>query len=143
MSTAVLLYTSHVDLDLVNSYSMDLYFESAAMILTRITVGKFLETRSKGKTSEAIEKLMNLAPKTATVIRDGEEVQIPVDDVLVGDIVAVRPGQSVPVDGVILDGSSAVDESALTGESIPVEKGPGDKVIAATINKSGFFTRCV
>ena len=130
----------HGDLDLVNSYSMDLYFESAAMILTLITVGKFLETRSKGKTSEAIEKLMNLAPKTATVIRDGEEVQIPVDDVLVGDIVAVRPGQSVPVDGVILDGSSAVDESALTGESIPVEKGPGDKVIAATINKSGFFT---
>ncbi|MBC8570841.1 heavy metal translocating P-type ATPase [Zongyangia hominis] len=130
----------HGAMDVVNAYSMDLYFESASMILTLITVGKFLETRSKGKTSEAIEKLMNLTPKTATVIRDGKEVQIPVDDVLVGDVLAVRPGQSVPVDGVILEGASAVDESALTGESIPVEKAPGDPVIAATINKSGYFT---
>lgn len=127
------------DMDLVARYHMDLYFESAATILTLITLGKYLETRSKGKTSEAIAKLMDLAPKTATVIRDGMEVEIPVEDVSIGDIVVVRPGQSIPVDGVITEGNSSVDQSALTGESIPVEKNPGDKVIAATINKSGFF----
>lgn len=127
------------DMDLVARYHMDLYFESAATILTLITLGKYLETRSKGKTSEAIAKLMDLAPKTATVIRDGMEVEIPVEDVAIGDIVVVRPGQSIPVDGVITEGNSSVDQSALTGESIPVEKNPGDKVIAATINKSGYF----
>ena len=130
----------HGDMDRVAKYHMDLYFESAGMILALITLGKFLETRSKGRTSEAISRLMDLAPKTATVIRDGVETEIPVEDVQVGDRVVVRPGQSIPVDGVILEGRSAVDESALTGESIPVDKSPGDKVAAASINKSGFFT---
>ena len=128
------------DMELVAKYHMDLYFESAGMILTLITMGKFLETRSKGKTGEAISRLMDLAPKTATVLRDGTEVEIPVEEVQVGDRVVVRPGQSIPVDGVIVEGQSAVDESALTGESLPVDKGPGDKVAAASINKSGFFT---
>ena len=128
------------DMDLVAKYHMDLYFESAGMILTLITMGKFLETRSKGKTGEAISRLMDLAPKTASVIREGVETEIPVEEVQVGDRVVVRPGQSVPVDGVIVEGQSAVDESALTGESLPVDKGPGDKVAAASINKSGFFT---
>ena len=123
----------------VEQYHMDLYFESAGMILTLITLGKFLETRSKGKTSQAISRLMDLAPKTATVLRDGAEAEIPVEEVRVGDRVAVRPGQSIPVDGVIVEGSSAVDESALTGESLPVDKGPGDKVAAASINRSGYF----
>ncbi len=126
--------------DLVNQYSMDLYFESAGTILTLITVGKFLETRSKGKTTEAIRKLLDLAPKTAIVMRDGEEVSIPIDEVVVGDILVVKPGASIPVDGTILDGRSSVDESALTGESIPVEKTAGDRVLAASINKQGFFT---
>ena len=130
----------HGDMELVAKYHMDLYFESAGMILTLITLGKFLETRSKGKTGEAISRLMDLAPKTATVIRDGVETEIPVEEVQVGDRVVVRPGQSIPVDGVIVEGQSAVDESALTGESLPVDKGPGDKVAAASINKSGFFT---
>ena len=119
---------------------MDLYFESAGMILTLITLGKYLETRSKGKTSEAISRLMDLAPKTATVLRDGAEVEIPVEDVAVGDLILVRPGASIPVDGEVTEGTSSVDESALTGESIPVEKGPGDRVVAASINKSGSFT---
>ena len=130
----------HGDMELVRKYHMDLYFESAGMILTLITLGKFLESRSKGKTSEAITRLMDLAPKTASVVRDGVEVEVPVEEVQVGDRVVVRPGQSIPVDGVIVEGQSAVDESALTGESIPVDKGPGDKVAAASINKSGFFT---
>lgn len=130
----------HGDMALVEKYHMDLYFESAGMILTLITLGKFLETRSKGKTSEAITRLMDLAPKTANVLRDGAEVEIPVEDVQVGDHVVVRPGQAVPVDGVIIEGASAVDESALTGESLPVDKGVGDKVAAASINKSGAFT---
>ena len=130
----------HGDLQLVEQYSMDLYFESAATIVTLITVGKYLEARSKGRTSDAISKLLNLAPKTAVIVRDGEEISIPLEEVQVGDTVVVRPGQSVPVDGVVLEGSSAVDESALTGESIPVEKGPGDKVIGATVNRSGYFT---
>lgn len=109
------------------------------MILTLITVGKYMETRSKGKTSEAISKLMDLAPKMATVMKDGKEVEIPVEQVAVGDIIVVRPGQSIPVDGKIIEGSSAVDESAITGESIPVDKQVGDSVIGATVNKSGFF----
>ncbi len=130
----------HGDLELTARYHMDLYFESAGMILTLITLGKFLETRSKGKTSQAITRLMDLAPKTAAVLRDGQEVEIPVEEVRVGDRIVVRPGQSIPVDGVIVEGSSAVDESALTGESLPVDKGPGDKVAAAAINQSGSFT---
>ena len=130
----------HGDMALVEKYHMDLYFESAAMILTLITLGKFLETRSKGKTGEAITRLMDLAPKTASVLRDGTEVEVPVEEVQVGDRIVVRPGQSVPVDGVVVEGASAVDESALTGESLPVDKGVGDKVAAASINKSGSFT---
>nr|WP_302436052.1 heavy metal translocating P-type ATPase [Ruthenibacterium lactatiformans] len=124
---------------LVSQYHMDLYFESAAMILALITLGKYLETRSKGKTSEAITKLMDLAPKTAAVERGGMETVIPAEEVVVGDTVLVRPGQSVPVDGVILEGNTSIDEAAITGESIPVEKEPGSTVIAATINKAGFF----
>lgn len=130
----------HGDMARVEKWSMDLYFESAGMILTLITLGKYLETRSKGKTSEAISRLMDLAPKTATVLRDGREVELPVEDVAVGDLIVVRPGQSIPVDGEVTEGVSSVDESALTGESIPVEKGPGDRVVAASINKSGSFT---
>lgn len=130
----------HGDMELVARYHMDLYFESAGMILTLITLGKFLEKRSKGKTSQAINRLMDLAPKTAHVLRDGGEVEIPVEEVRVGDHIVVRPGQSIPVDGVVVEGSSAVDESALTGESLPVDKGPGDKVAAASMNRSGSFT---
>ena len=130
----------HGDAERVSKWSMDLYFESAGMILTLITLGKYLETRSNGKTSEAISRLMDLAPKTATVLRDGAEVEIPVEDVAVGDLILVRPGASIPVDGEVTEGTSSVDESALTGESIPVEKGPGDRVVAASINKSGSFT---
>ena len=130
----------HGDMERVNHWAMDLYFESAGMILTLITLGKFLETRSKGKTSQAISRLMDLAPKTATVLRDGVETEVPVEEVAVGDLILVRPGASIPVDGVVTEGSSSVDESALTGESIPVEKGPGDKVVSAAINKSGSFT---
>ena len=130
----------HGDAERVSKWSMDLYFESAGMILTLITLGQYLETRSKGKTSEAISRLMDLAPKTATVLRDGAEVEIPVEDVAVGDLILVRPGASIPVDGEVTEGTSSVDESALTGESIPVEKGPGDRVVAASINKSGSFT---
>ena len=130
----------HGDAERVSKWSMDLYFESAGMILTLITLGKYLETRSKGKTSEAISRLMDLAPKTATVLRDGAEVEIPVEDVAVGDLILVRPGASIPVDGEVTEGTSSLDESALTGESIPVEKGPGDRVVAASINKSGSFT---
>ena len=126
------------DLELVHRYQHDLYFESAVMILALINVGKYLEARSKGKTSEAITKLMDLAPKTALLERDGREVEVPVEQVAVGDIVRVKPGSSIPVDGVILEGSTSVDEAAITGESIPVEKQPGDSVIAATINKAGF-----
>lgn len=132
-------YMGHGEMDIAHSYAMDLYFESAGMILTLITLGKFLETRSKGRTSDAITKLINLAPKTAMVIRDGEEVEIPVEQVVVGDIIVVRPGQSIPVDGVVTEGNSSVDEAAITGESIPVEKTEGNTVISATINKSGFF----
>lgn len=129
----------HMDMELVERYSMDLYFESAGMILTLITLGKYFETRSKGKTSEAITKLMNLAPKTAVVVREGGEEEIPVENVQVGDTIVVSPGQSIPVDGVVTDGGSSVDESAITGESIPVQKQKGDTVIAATINRTGTF----
>ena len=125
--------------ELTMQYMDDFYFESAATILTLITVGKMLEARSKGKTTDALKSLMKLAPKTANVIRNGEEINVPIEEVTIGDIFTVRPGENVPVDGVVIDGYSAVDESALTGESIPVDKGIGDKVSAATINKSGFI----
>ena len=130
----------HGDAERVSRWSMDLYFESAGMILTLITLGKFLETRSRGKTSQAITRLMDLAPKTAMVLREGTEVELPVEEVRVDDLVVVRPGGRIPVDGVVVEGSSSVDESALTGESLPVEKAPGDPVAAASINKSGSFT---
>ena len=123
----------------VMDYMMDFYFESAAMILTLITVGKMLEARSKGKTTDALKGLMKLAPKTATVIRDGAEVVIPVEQVRKDDVFAVRPGESIPVDGVVLEGSSAVNEAAITGESIPADKAPGDTVTAATVNQSGYL----
>lgn len=127
------------DLEMAHHYGMELYLEGAAMILTLITVGKYMETRSKGKTSEAISKLMDLAPKMATVLRGGVEKEIPIEQVIVGDILIVRPGQSIPVDGKLIEGFSAVDESAITGESIPVDKQVGDTVIGATVNKNGFF----
>ena len=127
--------------ELVMHYMMEFYFESAAMILTLITVGKMLEARSKGKTTDALKSLMNLAPKTATLVRDGAEVTVAIADVQKGDVFVVRPGENIPVDGVVLEGTSAVNESALTGESIPVDKAVGDKVSAATTNQSGFL-RC-
>ena len=129
----------HGDMEIVHAFMMDLYFESAGMILTLITLGKTLEARAKGKTSDAITKLMNLAPKVATVERDGQEHQIPVEDVQLGDILIVKAGESIPVDGTVVEGNASVDESALTGESIPVEKHIGDKVIGATVSKSGFL----
>ncbi len=129
----------HGDMGMVVQYSHDLYFESAGMILALITLGKYLEARSKGKTSEAISKMLDLAPKVATVVRDGNEIEIPVEEVVVDDIVVVRPGQNIPVDGVIVEGNTSIDQAALTGESIPVEKNIGDKVIAATTNKTGYF----
>ena len=128
-----------MDMDTVHAYMMELYFESAGTILTLITMGKTMEARAKGKTSDAIKKLMDLAPKTATVERDGTERVIPAAEVQPGEVLIVKAGESVPVDGVVLEGASAVDESALTGESIPVEKQVGDTVIGATINKSGYF----
>lgn len=127
------------DMDTVQHFAMNLYFDSAAMILTLITLGKFFEARAKGKTSDAIAKLMDLAPRTATVIRDGKEAIIAREDVLAGDILVVKAGESVPVDGVITEGSGFLDESALTGESLPLEKHGGDAVTGATINKSGHF----
>ena len=127
--------------ELVMHYMMEFYFESAAMILTLITVGKMLEARSKGKTTDALKSLMKLAPKTATLVRDGAEVTVAIADVQKGDVFVVRPGENIPVDGVVLEGISAVNESALTGESIPVDKAVGDKVSAATTNQSGFL-RC-
>ncbi|WP_346708528.1 heavy metal translocating P-type ATPase [Massilistercora timonensis] len=127
------------DLEAVMSYMHEFYFESAAMILTLITVGKMLEARSKGRTTDALKSLMKLAPKTATLVREGKEIQVSVDQVRKGDIFLVRPGENIPVDGVVLDGISAVNESALTGESIPVDKEAGDPVSAATLNQSGFL----
>ena len=129
----------HGDSDAVMTYMMEFYFESAAMILTLITVGKMLEARSKGKTTDALKQLMQLAPKTAVVRRDGAEAAVPIEQVRKGDFFVVRPGESIPVDGVIVEGSSAVNESALTGESIPVDKNVGDSVSAATVNQSGYL----
>jgi len=129
------------DVILAHEYMHEFYFESAAMILTLITVGKMLEARSKGKTTDALKSLMELAPKTATVLRDGEEVTVPIEEVQIGDEFVVRPGENIPVDGFVLEGSGAVNEAALTGESLPVDKEPGHKVSAATINQSGFL-RC-
>ena len=149
-STAAFVYSTYAlfamtraqtdgNMQAVESYMMEFYFESAAMILTLITVGKTLEARAKGKTTDALKSLMKLAPSTATVIRNGEAVEISVDDVRVGDIFAVKPGESIPTDGTVSKGSSAVNESALTGESLPVEKAVGDKVYAGTINTSGYL----
>ena len=128
------------DQQAVAGYMMDFYFESAAMIVTLITVGKMLEARSKGRTTDALKGLMRLAPQTAVLIRDGKEIEVPIAQVQAGDVFAVRPGDSIPVDGVVIDGSSAVNESALTGESIPVDKAAGDTVSAATVNQSGYLT---
>ena len=130
---------THGDIGLADLYRTNLYFESAGMIVTLITFGKWLEARSKGRTSSAIEKLMDLAPKQAVVIRDGAEVVIPADELAEGDEIVVRPGESIPADGVIISGTTSVDEAAITGESIPVEKQPGDNVISATINNTGFI----
>lgn len=127
------------DMDQVMAYMHEFYFESAAMILTLITVGKMLEARSKGKTTDALKNLMKLAPKTATLLRDGVETEVSIDQVKKGDVFVVRPGENIPVDGVVLEGSSAVNEAALTGESIPVDKEEGDSVSAATVNQSGFL----
>lgn len=149
-STAAFVYSTYAlfmmtdaqtrgDMQAVNTYMMDFYFESAAMILTLITVGKTLEARSKGKTTDALKSLMKLAPKSAVILKDGEEKTVPIDTVQKDDIFLVRPGESIPADGVIIEGESAVDESALTGESIPLDKATGDKVSAATVNRSGFL----
>ena len=129
----------HNDLEMVHRFSHDLYFESAAMILTLITMGKFMEARAKNRTSEAITKLMNLAPKVALVERHGMQGEIPVEEVMTGDILIVKSGATVPVDGMIVEGSGALDEAAITGESLPVEKHAGDSVTGGTINKSGYF----
>ncbi len=119
----------HGDMEVVMNYSHDLYFESAGMILTLITVGKYLEGRSKGKTSEAITKLMDLSPKTAVLLVEGQEVEVPTEELREGDVFLVKPGSLIPVDGTVLEGSSSVDEAAITGESVPVEKGAGDRVV--------------
>ena len=129
----------HHQMELVERYRMDLYFESAGTILTLITLGKYLETKSKGKTSDAIRKLMDLAPKTATVIRDNKEIEIDLEEIVVGDILVIRPGGSIPVDGIVIEGTSSVDQASITGESIPVEKTEGDTVVSGTINKTGYF----
>lgn len=129
----------HGAMELVHQYAHSLYFESSAMILTLVTVGKYLEARSKAKTSDALGKLIDLAPKTATVVRDGVEQVVPSEQVIAGDIVVIKPGESIPVDGVVTQGHGYVDQAAITGESIPVEKGEGDTVISATINKNGTF----
>ncbi len=129
----------HGDMELVHEYAHALYFESAAMILTLVTVGKYLEARSKAKTSDALGKLVDLAPKTAVVVRGGAEQTIPAEQVVAGDVVVIRPGEGIPVDGVVIEGHGYVDQAAITGESIPVEKQEGDTVISATINKNGSF----
>jgi len=128
----------HNRLDIVQNYSMNIYFESAGTILTLITLGKYLEAKSKGKTSDAISKLINLAPKTAIVLRD-KEIEIPVEEILVGDIIIIKPGAGIPVDGIIIEGSSSLDESSITGESMPVSKTVGDNIISGTVNRSGYF----
>ena len=129
----------HGNMDGVMHYMHEFYFESAAMILTLITVGKMLEAHSKGKTTDALKGLMKLAPKTAVLLKDGVETEVSIEQVQKGDIFIVRPGENIPVDGKVLEGSSAVNESALTGESIPVDKAAGDLVSAATINQSGYL----
>ena len=129
----------HGETDIAHMAAMNLYFESAAMILTLVTIGKYMESRSKNRTSDAITKLVDLAPKTALVVRNGQETEIPADQVQVGETVIVKPGQGIPVDGVILEGTGTVDESAITGESIPVEKKVGDRVTGATVNRAGYF----
>ncbi len=129
----------HRDMGVVHEYAHALYFESAAMILTLVTVGKYLEAKSKSKTGDALGKLVDLAPKTAVVIRNGQEHTVPAEEVVAGDVVVIRPGEGIPVDGVVMEGRGYVDQAAITGESIPVEKGPGDQVISATINKNGSF----
>ncbi len=136
---AMMYYLSRGDMEHVMHFSHQLYFESAAMILTLVTVGKYLEARSKAKTSDALGKLIDLAPKTATVVRDGSEVSIPAEEVKMGDIVVIRPGESIPVDGEVTEGAGYVDQSAITGESVPVEVRTGSPVISATINKNGSF----
>ncbi len=128
---------SNDDMELVTRYSKDIYFESAGTILTLITLGKYLETKSKGKTSEAISKLIDLAPKTAIVIRDEKEIEIKTEEIVLNDILIIKPGNSIPVDGIVIEGSSSIDQSSITGESIPVEKQVGDNVISGTINKNG------
>ena len=149
-STAAFVYSTYAlfamtdaqlagDMQAVMDYMYEFYFESAAMILTLITVGKMLEARSKGKTTDALKGLMRIAPKTATVIRDGSEREVGIEEVVKGDVFVVRPGENIPVDGIVLEGTSAIDEAALTGESIPVDKSAGDRVSAATINRSGFI----
>ena len=143
-STFMLLAMTRAQVDgnteAVMRYMMEFYFESAAMILTLITVGKMLEAYSKGKTTNALKSLMKLAPKTATLVRDGKRVTVPIDEVCTGDVFVVKPGESIPVDGRVIEGHSAVNEAALTGESIPVDKAPGDEVSSATLNQSGFLT---
>ena len=129
----------HGETDIAHMAAMNLYFESAAMILTLVTIGKYMESRSKNRTSDAITKLVDLAPKTALVVRNGQETEIPADQVQVGETVIVKPGQGIPVDGVIMEGTGTVDESAITGESIPVEKKVGDRVTGATVNRAGYF----
>ncbi len=129
----------HGQMEIVERYSKDIYFESAGTILTLITVGKYLETKSKGKTSDAISKLINLAPKTAFVIRQGKEIEISIDKIIAGDTIVVKPGGSIPVDGIIIEGNSSVDESSITGESVPIDKSVDDKVISGTINKNGYL----
>ncbi len=127
------------NMELAHDCAMNLYFEAAAMILALVTIGKYMETRSKSRTSDAITKLMDLAPKTALVVRDGREQEIPADEVQVGELVIVKPGQSIPVDGILIEGTGTVDESAITGESIPVEKKAGDRLTGATVNRAGYF----
>ena len=135
-SSAAFFYSLPITFGLLAGH---VYYETAAVIITLIKLGKFLEARAKGRTSEAIKKLMGLRAKTARVIRDGVETEVPVDDVRVGDVVLVKPGEKIPVDGVVVEGRSAIDESMLTGESLPVEKKPGDPVIGATLNKLGML----
>ena len=129
----------HDNLDLVNRFRMDLYFESAGTILTLITVGKYLETKSKGKTGDAISKLINLAPKTTILLKDNKEIEVNIDEISKDDIVIIKPGASIPIDGVIIEGKSSIDQSSITGESIPIEKQVGDNVVSGTINKNGYL----
>lgn len=129
----------HNKLDIVEKYRHDIYFESAGTILTLITLGKFLETKSKGRTGDAISKLINLAPKTAIVIKDNKEVEVSLEEINVGDIILIRPGGNIPVDGIIIEGESSIDQSSITGESIPVLKTVGKQVVSGTINKNGYL----